>query len=505
MELSFRVDASLTMGAGHVMRCMALAEALRARGHDCRFICRDLEGNLSEKLREAGFELTLLPKPTKPSSPQEGDPPHADWAQVPWEVDAAQTFAAVQTSDWLVIDHYAFEARWEKAAKPARTKLMVIDDLADREHVADLLLDQNLGRKACDYDGLMPDGNERIIGPKYALLRPEFALNRAKSLKRRVKRNNILQYILVTIGGVDLRNTTGAILDVLKEYANLNVTVVMGPRAVAVDKVLAQTANLRIPVKVVVDTPEISKIMAHADLAISAAGGTSWEKCAMGLPSIITIVAKNQIESAAALVETGAAISIGKPQSPEFATRLRDALRKAQSPDILGSMSHSAAAIVDGKGTDRVASALEDALCLREASIDHAETIWEWRQAMSVTHLRRPVVISLEDHLEWFAKALNDDSRLLYVVGTPFIGHLRLDLDGLGSATVSIILAPQACGKGIGSRMLSLLADKARAANIHSLFAEVHENNTTSIALFKSAGYIKMNLSHGYYCFKLIL
>ena len=183
MEIAFRADASLEIGTGHVMRCLTLARSLRETGVACQFITRSLPGHMGDRIADEGFDLTLLPAPRGPAP--DGPPAHARWAGVDWEQDAAETRAVLGAApDWLVIDHYAFDARWQRATCPAGTKLMVIDDLADRPHVCDLLLDQNLGHDPRNYDGLVPDDCTRLIGPSYALLRPEFAEARGEALAR---------------------------------------------------------------------------------------------------------------------------------------------------------------------------------------------------------------------------------------------------------------------------------------------------------------------------------
>jgi UDP-2,4-diacetamido-2,4,6-trideoxy-beta-L-altropyranose hydrolase len=152
VKIAFRADASLTIGTGHIMRCLTLAKVLRGQGATCRFVSRALLGHLAAQIDAAGFGVTLLParKGLVPGGP----PAHAAWAGVDWETDAAETRAALNTPpDWLVMDQYAFDARWQHAARPEGKKLLVIDDLADRPHDCDLLLEQNLGRTAADYAG----------------------------------------------------------------------------------------------------------------------------------------------------------------------------------------------------------------------------------------------------------------------------------------------------------------------------------------------------------------
>jgi len=191
-EIVFRTDAALQIGTGHVMRCLTLAEALAERGAHCRFVCREHSGNLMELIRDRGFDAIGLPVESgRLATEASSDEPigaHATWLGADWAVDAEQACAALgdMDADWLIVDHYALDVRWERSLRSRCRRLMVIDDLADRIHDCDLLLDQNLGREPRDYAGLVPDCSAILVGPRFALLRPEFAALRDYSLNRRV-------------------------------------------------------------------------------------------------------------------------------------------------------------------------------------------------------------------------------------------------------------------------------------------------------------------------------
>ncbi len=505
MRLVLRADASVTIGTGHVMRCLTLARALRDLGNDCAFVCRDLPGHLGARIGAEGFALTLLPAPAPGFQPAADDPAHAIWAGVQWALDAAQTLAAAGQADWLVVDHYAFDARWQDAARPPLARLMVIDDLADRHHAADLLLDQNLGRRSADYDALMPAGAERLIGPRHALLRPEFAALRATTLATRVAAGHPLRRVLVSMGGVDQPNATGAALAALAALPGLEAVVVMGAAAPALEAVRAQAAALPFPVDLHVDVPDMAALMAGADLAIGAAGGTAWERCALGLPTLLAVLADNQTAAAAALAASGAALDLGRADAPGFADALSRALAEVQRPGTLQALSEAAAAVTDGKGAARVAAVITQPLRLRPATMAEAEAIWHWRRAVPESRFRSGPTPPMADHLNWFATALADPGRHLLVAGDPPFAHLRLDEAGDGRAAVSILLAPDAQGRGLGRRLLALLADAARAQGLHGLLAQVHRENAASLALFRAAGYRPAGTENGFASFRLSL
>jgi len=367
MNITFRTDASLEIGTGHVMRCLTLARGLRNDGAECRFITRALPGHMANRIEAEGFEVVFLPAPdgSAPIAP----PAHAAWAGVNWVQDAADTRAVLAGAppDWLVVDHYAFDIRWEQAARPEGAKLMVIDDLADRAHECDLLLDQNLGRAASDYDGLVPDGCTRLIGPKYALLRSEFADMRPFVLAERQRRN--FQNLLITMGGVDPQDATSRVLHALRGAdlpEGLQISVIMGSNAPALEKVRTLAKGMSRPTEVLVDVTNMAERMANADLAIGAAGSTTWERCALGLPTIIVQIADNQIGIAQLLSAEGAALDPGSINALRFAPSLQAALVTACDPTLLYKMSQKAAMICDAKGCEKVISSLKRLMTKKE-------------------------------------------------------------------------------------------------------------------------------------------
>lgn len=363
MNIAFRTDASLQIGTGHVMRCLTLADSLQATGAQCHFICREHPGNLIAQIRQRGFSVSVLPVATEALITDDlGDAEqsnYAAWLGVDWATDAVQTKVGVGATavDWLIVDHYALDARWERTLRPLCRKLMVIDDLADRPHDCDLLLDQNLGRNVGDYSQLVPEDCTVLAGPYYALLRPEFAALRDDSLHRRATPQ--LKHLLITMGGVDQADVTGKILEALRDCplpADLRITVVMGPHAPWLRRVQLLAKQMPQPTEVKVNVNNIAQLMADSDLAIGAAGSTSWERCCLGLPSIIGVQAANQKLIANALVLSGAAKAFSINEGVQL---IRELIEKILSDNrLIKNMSASASEITDGKGVERVASEL---------------------------------------------------------------------------------------------------------------------------------------------------
>lgn len=357
MRIVFRADASTQMGTGHVMRCLALADELRRQGHECHFICREHPGHLGKFITEKGFELDLLRDGySEDSHPTQIDGNgHAEWLGVSWQTDALQSQKVLGRigADWLVVDHYALDALWESRVRPLAGRVMAIDDLADRKHHVDLLLDQNLGRSANDYEGLVPEHCMLLIGPNYALLRPEFSDARAHSLHRRQKAD--LGRILISMGGMDTPNTTSSVLKALESSVlptDLNLDVIMGSTAPWLDEVLYLSKISRFDINVSTDVRNMAERMCLADLSIGAAGSTSWERCVLGLPSIAVAQAHNQSAILEALYSVGAAEKLDYPFDDVELIDIVNRFRK--EPETLAAMSERASRVCDGKGIGRV-------------------------------------------------------------------------------------------------------------------------------------------------------
>lgn len=356
MNIAFRVDASITIGSGHVMRCLSFADALRDLGATCTFVCRRHEGHLLNVVRQRGYAVADVPATGNPLGvASEG---YANWLGASWEDDARLTAQHLPSPvvDWLIVDHYALDARWERSVRPWCRHLMAIDDLADRPHDCDVLLDQNLGRTAADYERLVPAMCHLLTGPRYSLLRRQFTEWREASLARR--QVPVLRRVLVSMGGIDKDNVTCEVLealDVSPLSPECEIVVVMGACAPRLQQVHATASRLRRPAKVLVNVESMAQLMAETDLAIGAAGSTSWERCALGLPSLTTAIAENQTYIALALHRAGAAHNLDKN------SRAGDIERFLSRSDLLNEltrMSSAARELTDGSGAWAVARKL---------------------------------------------------------------------------------------------------------------------------------------------------
>jgi UDP-2,4-diacetamido-2,4,6-trideoxy-beta-L-altropyranose hydrolase len=367
MLIVFRVDASIQIGNGHVIRCLTLADALKDRGSRCLFICREHAGNLLGLIRQRGhdaFSLTAPDMGRKVALPKSRrcDPAHIDWLGANWHADAVETLHSLKGEivDWLIIDHYSLDYRWEFFLRPSCRKLMVIDDLADRKHDCNLLLDQNLGRQSQDYLGLVPEKCLTIVGPSYALLRPEFSALRQYSLQRRKVPQ--LKHLLITMGGIDQPNATSQVLLALRDCSlpeGCHITVVMGPHAPWLSQVFEIAAMMPWTTDVKVDVSNMAQLMSDSDLAIGAAGSTSWERCCLGVPTLMLVLAKNQQEVASSLEDAGAVLifELGQLLKYQLENQLQRLISRKKA---LNDMIQKSIQVIDGDGVHRVLSRLID-------------------------------------------------------------------------------------------------------------------------------------------------
>lgn len=332
-----RVDSSALIGSGHLMRCLTLAERMRNDGKNVCFICRDLAGNLCKIVEDKGFTLHLLPA-HPPDDMLKG---YAAWLTVPQAVDAAETaviLRQIQLVDCLVVDSYALDVEWEQKLRPLVHEIFVIDDLANRKHDADVLLDQNFYREMdCRYNGLVPTACKLLLGPAHALLREEFYVAR-ENLRTR---DGVLRRILVFYGGSDrTRETEKAIHALVRLHlSSVAVDVVVGgsnARDKEIEALCASHDFLHCHIQV----SNMAQLMENADLCLGAGGTTTWERCFLGLPAIVTAIAENQFEICRDCAEAGLIYYLGKwdeVTEKDMAT----AIQKCIMPQVLQEMQRS--------------------------------------------------------------------------------------------------------------------------------------------------------------------
>lgn len=360
MNIVFRCDASIQIGTGHVMRCLTLADELARQGARCHFICREHEGNLIDFIAQKGYEvykLGVVPLDNHMKGDVEPTLFHSEWLGSTQAEDAKQTIDIISEiePEWLIIDHYALDSFWEKKLRPHCDSILVIDDLADRKHDCDILLDQNYGRSESDYINLIPKDCLLFCGPKYSLLRPEFHALREYSLKRR--KNSHLKNVLINLGGVDKDNHTTKIIKSLTQSPlpkDCKITVVAGSTSPWLNNIQDEASKLPWKTQVLCGVSNMAELMANSDLAIGAAGSTSWERCCLGVPSILLCIAENQKMVINSLSNKGIILSIDINSINSISLNSKITLIKKN----ISTYTRLSSEVTDGLGCNRVADIL---------------------------------------------------------------------------------------------------------------------------------------------------
>ena len=472
------------------MRCKTLADSLTAVGWDCGFAVGPGSTDFVPALAESSHEIFTI------------------------DCDVAQEAEILSQRwpdgvDWLIVDHYQRDRVFETACRPWAKKIMVLDDLADRPHDCDLLLDQTLDRKAEDYAALSMPDCRLLLGTSYALLRREFRAMR-KSHPRSVSPTKETLRVLITLGGTDPDNVTETCLDALQQCGiSAEVDVIAGQGFASLDRLRERCESLE-GFRLHVGPHNMGALMAEADLAIGAAGTTSWERCCLGLPTIMLILADNQQENAKQLSAAGA-VKVIEGDNPDTAQGIAAALKELDEDRTrLHEMSAKAAALCDGQGSLRTILALlpeqptRDGIGvqLRLAEAKDEATLLYWQQQPSIRALaRNPSVPTEAEHHAWFWNRLSSESCFITLIehGGEIAGMLRLDRidtsDQREVLEVSIVVDDRHRGVGVGLAALRQIRVWMPGVEFR---AETLPDNNPSIALFRSAGYrpFKDNLLH---------
>lgn len=354
MKIAVRVDAFGEMGSGHFMRCLALALSLKSKGVEVFFISRDLPCHMVDMLSSANIFYFALKGGGGPSS---GDLKHSRWLQTSQSSDAIETLNVLADShwDWIIVDHYALDCRWEALVRPVVNKIMVIDDLADRIHDCDILLDQNLYPDVeLRYRDKIPQNCIALLGPKYALLRDEFLIWRRVTLPRSGK----VHRVLIFLGGFDYENYTTLVVRALSsiKLQGIKVDVIIGgghPFRDDLEKLCVELGYC-----CHIQTTRVAELMSRADFSIGAGGSATWERCSLGLPSCILALADNQIDIAREVAGRGGCVYLGLASEIDFLKLQEYLAHYIEAPNQLALISEKAYELVDGLGIRRVCDVL---------------------------------------------------------------------------------------------------------------------------------------------------
>lgn len=481
------------------MRCLTLAVALREQSKDVRFVCREHVGHLCNLIEARGFPVARLSASESERGHIEAEERYGAWLGTSWQADAEQTRAAIEamgtTPGWLVVDHYAIDARWERALRPLVKRCLVIDDLADRPHACDVLLDQNfVAGMYTRYAARVPEDCALLLGPEYALLQSVYA-----ELHDRIPpRAGKIQRALVFFGGADSADLTGrtvaAFLALNRADVELDVVITPGsPHETQIHRQTEGHDNIHLHQRL----PSLAHLTVHADLGIGAGGATNWERLCLGLPALVITMAENQRPIAEQLHHAGLIRWLGDESAVDLPTLTR-ALGEVLEQGISEQWSACCLAAVDGKGARRVGAALTvnstTRLCARFATAHDEVLLLRWaNDPVTRRNGFSAQPISAETHRSWFRARLRElETCRLFIIETEDevpVGQVRFDkLDATWK--INYALAPQFRGRGCGRNLL-----RTALAKLHAefpgvpVFGQVKEGNLPSHRVFAALGF----------------
>jgi len=486
-----RADATVRIASGHIMRCLTLADVLKTTFTDISItlLSGPLPNAISQRVTQAGVTLKLLSKNVD----------DADWTQSLDITQSIEAISSLPTADLIIVDHYALDHLWERSLSAHCDKLMVIDDLADRSHHANLLLDQTFGCSPEAYMPLVNSDCHLLLGSAYTLIREEFLALQQSALSKRQHFQKV-EHLLINLGGLDEHNATGRIIDLIEnalpqeQFEKLTFTVIASADAPHIQQLRERTESLP-NAELILDCQHMAEQLLKADIAIGASGGSTWERCVMALPTLAVVLADNQITIATQLEKAGAIINLGEVNSLTK-EKLALAFKQLDAPETYQEMVKHCQSICDGLGTKRVIDALFPSnVSLRKATEADLLTIFAWQANPDVRKFsRNPNPVSLEEHEQWFKHSLTLTTRFIYIIsyGDKACGVLRLDEIDADNYEVSILVDPGMQGKGVALKALNQIPEQFSDRQI---YAFVSPQNKASQKLFLKADFKQVSIN----------
>jgi UDP-2,4-diacetamido-2,4,6-trideoxy-beta-L-altropyranose hydrolase len=479
-RVAIRFDASAATGGGHAVRCLALSDALAGGGAEILLL---VNPDAQALLAGLGTSHAVLPVGA-------GGAAAAKALEGVWPEGAGLA----------IVDHYGWSSADERHLRSVARRVVVIDDLADRAHDCDLLVDQNAGRSVRDYAGLVGPEIPLLIGPRFALLRPAFGSLREEAVARRSAPDTGTPReteVLIALGLSDPADVLLSLCEALsRSTARARFRIVLSPSVASHPGIAGLSArDPRFVPMGLQDAARLAQLMAIADLAIGGAGVTAWERCTLGLPSLVLVLAANQRAGAEALAEAGAAM-VFEPDADGFRGLVRAFERLAHLGEARSAMARAALRITDGRGALRVAAACGDmmsGLRVRPAGLDDGEDVWRWRNAPGARAASRVTdEIPLTAHLDWYARAITSPRRVILIgeMAGAAVGMVRFDETAPGTWDVSIALDPLCAGRGLGTLLLRRACAWMEAdRSVGRLTATARATNDASLRLFARMGF----------------
>lgn len=488
MNILFRLDASSSIGAGHFERCLTIARTIKSTFDTAKvvFVCHELAPVFIKKLEYAAIEYIPFR--------------HVFQSE---EHDAEQLLSIIKHHfyDYIFIDHYQLQTKWESLLRPYCRMLIALDDLTTRQHAKiDYLIDQTYGRTTEQYRCSLPENCKALLGSKYAILREEFQQTRKKAVIKRESYKSVKQ-VVISLGAMNTGEYTLPLLSYLLQYRtenqlSFNILILLSNSAKGLTDIKTYIAPYHF-IKLQLDSTNIAEEYLQADIAIGACGTSTWERCSLGLPTIAVTLASNQLTIAKQLHEAGAHYYLGEAHSVKISD-FKDAFSEITSNiDTYSNMVRKALEIVDGQGVENLLKKIQlSDVHLRLAELSDINTVYQWQsQSVIRQYSRNTQPISYDEHRAWMTKALANEHRHIFIIELKVnsriehVGMLRLDKfkDGY---EISILVCPKHHQQGIAKRALALIPEKFKTSKI---YATVLEKNLASQQLFLNSGYSKIS------------
>ena len=479
--LLIRTDASAKVGTGHVMRCLALAQAWQSGGGRVAFLMADSSPTLETRLRSEEFEVIHHPHPL-------GDEQDSDYTIA---------LAKALNAEHVVVDGYHFEAAYQRHLKSAGLRVLFVDDNGHADHyAADWVLNQNIYAHEGLYSHRSPD-TQLLLGPRYALIRREFWTWRG--WQRQI--SPIAHKVLVTLGGSDPNNVTLMVIQVLQhvKVPDLEVVVVVGGSNPHISTLQAAAQSGPVKFHLRQNVADMPKLMSWADIAIAGGGSTCWELALMGLPSLILTLADNQRAVAQALGERGIVKSLGVPFTLSLAQITQEIEELLFHDDLRANLSAAGNQISDGNGVYRVVMLLEDSrIWLRPIHQEDCQLLWHWANDPTVRSVSfSQQSIPWQEHERWFLRKLHSPNCYFYIAfdhqDQP-VGQVRFDFLNPNAldAEISVSVDSQFRARGFGSLLINLGVQRLFKETLAEvIYADIKAENVTSIKSFERAGFNK--------------
>lgn len=508
MRIVFRVDASLEIGSGHVTRCLTLAQALRDGGCQVMFVCRDCPGNMCNLIAGHAFSLVRLPMVPTANAAQiptatPDEPVRVANIGAPADVDAQATREAIAAwggADWLVVDQYSLDHLWERSLRLAVPRIMVIDDLADRPHDCDLLLNQNIAPEAHRRHAAIAEASTLLLGPKYALLQPDYETLHALTPLREGR----IRRILIYFGAADRDNLTSralaAFLGLERHDVEVDVVVHEGsPHLQGIKRQITGHSNITLHAPL----PTLARLMARADIAIGACGTTAWERLCVGLPALVITLAENQRSISRELHARGLIRELGDVTTVRNAdiARVLDELLRVGVDKEWSARCH---ATVDGKGARRVRAVMtttaQTPLVMRDATGHDESLLLEWAND-PITRRNSFTSDPIDEisHRRWFQPRLDSPESCRIYIGEVAndipVGQVRFERVG-HEWQIAYSLAREFRRRGLGAPLLDSALQSFRELNRGAIvFGNVKPGNLSSRQVFETLGFQRIPIA----------